>query len=221
MLRLTVLLSLSLVMAACAEEFVPVAPSGPVTPFVLSGTVYEHGPFGQRPMVNVELEVAGDSGFLSPRRTGDDGHYRFSLSTPDVALRARVSGFVQPCSTTAVVTGDTTLDVHIVRETVLVTSGFPPSMPITEPQISGRVFERTSRGDRTIAGARVHSAFKVGRWDWFEVVTATDGSGRYVLCGVKDKTPIYATTSGYTSKDAMVDLNQTTTYDLQLFPGEF
>ena len=97
MQRLTVLLSLSLVMAACAEQFVPVAPSGPVTPFVLSGTVYEH-----------------------------------------VALRARASGFVQPCSATAVVTGDTTLDVHIVRETVLLTSGIPASMPITEPQISGR-----------------------------------------------------------------------------------
>ena len=180
MQRLTVLLSLSLVMAACAEQFVPVAPSGPVTPFVLSGTVYEH-----------------------------------------VALRARASGFVQPCSATAVVTGDTTLDVHIVRETVLLTSGIPASMPITEPQISGRVFERTASGDRTIADARVHSAFKVGRWDWLDVVTATDGSGRYVLCGVTDKTAIYAETSGYISKDATVDLNRTTTYDLQLFPGEF
>ena len=221
MRRVLFLLSLSVVTAACAEDHAPVSPSGPVTPFVLSGTVYEHGPFGQRPVPNFVLEVAGDSGYLSPQRTDDGGRYRFSLTTPDVALRARATGFVQPCSATAVVTGDTTLDVHIVPDSVLVTSGIPSSMPIVEPQISGRVFERTASGDRPVIGARVHSAFKVGRWDWSEVVTATDASGRYLLCGVKDKTSIYATTSGYTSKDATVDLNRTTTYDLELLPGEF
>ena len=222
MYRLT-LLTLLIATAACGEGREPWTPTAPVMPgvFALSGTVYEHGPLGQRPMPNVALEVAGDSGYLTPQRTGEDGRYRFSLSSSDVALRVRATGFVQPCIATAVVTGDTTLDVHIVPETVLVTSGIPVSMPIVEPQISGRVFGPASNGDHPINDVRVLGAFKVGRWDWAEVVTATDASGRYVLCGVKDKMSIYAATSGYTSKDATVDLSRTTTYDLQLLPGGF
>ena len=176
----------------------------------------EHGPFGQRFVPNIDIEVGGDSNYLTPKADAE-GRYRFALSSSHVALRARASGLLQPCSASAVTNTDTTLDIHLVSNAVLVASGIPPSMPLADAQVSGRVTER----GRSIGGAIVNGSFKVGRRSHSEFATATDTSGRYVLCGVQDGTSIYAVTHGYYSQDSRVDLKSTSTYDLQLVPGEF
>lgn len=218
--RLPWLLCALSVCSACSEDRTPVTPSGPVPPsvFVLSGTAYEHGPFGQRPMPNVALEISSDAQHLAPLSTSTDGRYSLSTSSSEIAVRARADGFRQPCGAASVLTRDTTLDVHLVPDTVLLTTGIPASMVVSEPHISGRVFERTVSGDRPIKSASVFGHFDVGM-SWSTVDTVTDASGRYLLCGLKDRTLLYFGADGYRPGGGVtINLDSTTAYDLELFP---
>jgi hypothetical protein len=79
-------------------------------------------------------------------------------------------------------------DVYLVSNHLLATTGVPSSMPIVPPVLTGRVFERTSDGARSIAGASITLDFTGGMGWAPSATTMTDAAGRYVLCNVVDIT---------------------------------
>src|SRR5688572_14666569 len=142
MIRVCVVVSSVIVLSACNDSEWS-GPSGPSSdprlttpsalppraqPALLSGTVYEHGAFGRR-----VLAVSGS----------------------EMRVVADAPGYYQPCMASVRLTGDTTLDVHLVRDTTLAASGIPTSMPVAETRVFGRVFGRTPRGPRHMRAVEV------------------------------------------------------------------
>ena len=224
--RLTWLLCALSICSACSDDRTPVTPSRPVPPsvFVLSGTVYEHSPSGVRPLGGVPLDVPLATGSAAPPHTSNaDGHYRVEFEGwrgPGLrTVRAAASAYRQPCRASTVLTnGENILDVHVVSESVLSTSGIPSSMPIVEPYVSGYVFERTAQGDLPVKGALVSGEFG---WDLrdepiVEVTTLTDATGRYVICGVETATGVSVVASGYRFARATVNLATGRSYNFAL-----
>ncbi len=223
--RLTLLLLL-IATAACAESQSPAGPSGPVSPtlFVLSGTVYEHSPSGLQPLGGVPLEIPLSTASPVPfHTTNPDGQYRAEFEGwrgPGLrTVRVVIPGYRQPCrAAITLVDGENILDVHVVRESVLSTSGIPSSMPIVEPYVFGRVFERTAQGDLPVKGALVSGEFG---WDLrdeplVEVTTLTDATGHYLLCRVEAATGVSVVASGYRLARATVNLAAARAYDFAL-----
>jgi len=222
MSRLPWLLCALSLCSACSEDRTPVTPSGPVPPsvFVLSGTVYEHGPFGVRPLGSVPLEVPLAT---SSAVSNAGGQYRVEFEgwrgPGPRTVRAAASGYRQPCrAAITLVDGENILDVHLVRESVLSTTGIPASLPVVEPYVSGQVFERTAQGDLPVKGALVSGEFG---WDLrdepiVEVATLTDASGHYLLCGVESATGVSVVASGYAFARATVNLARARSYDFAL-----
>lgn len=217
-----VLAGLVVLLSSCDDNRTPMQPSGPVPPsvFVLSGTVYEHSPSGVRPLGSVPLEV--------PLATGSavsnaDGQYRVEFEgwrgPGPRTVRADASGYRQPCrASITLVDGRNILDVHLVRESVLSTTGIPASLTVVDPYISGQVFERTAQGDLPVKGALVSGEFG---WDLrdepiVEVATLTDASGHYVLCGVESATGVSIVARGYAFARATVNLASARSYDFAL-----
>ena len=74
-------------------------------------------------------------------------------------MRAEKVGYGQPCRT---LLAGTTVDLHVVSDALLSTSGIPASLPITQPTLSGRIVEQTPQGLQPVAGARVTGDFSGG-----------------------------------------------------------
>ena len=195
MTRTLPLVCLLLFATACKDSrSAPVAPSGlpngstggPPALVNLSGTVYEYTPAGRRPLPNVPLDVSVEYRAWPPQLTSDaEGRYGI-LKAPRSALkvRAEAPGYSQPCRAGAILDGDTTLDVHLVSDTLLTTTGTPPSMPVAERRIFGRVFERTRPELNPLAAAQ-SSGFSAG-FGWApSATTLTDATGSYLLCGLE------------------------------------
>ena len=85
MTRLGSALCLAFLVAACGDDrrsVVATAPS-PANDIVLSGTVYEHGPFGSRPLASAALEITELGPWVrsEPQYVSDaEGHYRFEIA---------------------------------------------------------------------------------------------------------------------------------------------
>ena len=78
------------------------------------------------------------------------------------------------------------MDVYVVSNAVLEKSGIPPSYPVVQPTLAGRVVERTLSGPTPIAGARVVVDFSA-LFGWApSATTVTDVTGRYLLCNIVD-----------------------------------
>ena len=222
MSRLSWLLCALTVCSACSEDRGPITPSLPLPPsvYVLSGTVYEHSPAGVRPLGSVALDVPLATGSAA---SNADGQYRVEFEgwrgPGRRTVRAAASGYRQPCrAAITLVDGENILDVHLVQESVLSTTGIPSSLPVVEPYISGQVFERTAQGDLPVKKALVSGEFG---WDLrdeliVEVTTLTDASGHYVLCGVESATGVSVVASGYAFARATVNLARTRSYDFAL-----
>jgi hypothetical protein len=82
-------------------------------------------------------------------------------------------------------TDNNVLDVVLVRESAIREAGVPVSFPLTEPTLSGIVFESTERGKTPVAGARVTADYSGGLGSGPAANTITDRAGRYVLCGLQ------------------------------------
>jgi hypothetical protein len=196
--------------------------------YVLSGTVYEHSPSGVRPLAHVPLAIESTFPIYTANTvpfytTNDDGQYRVEFEGwrgPGLRIvRAVASGYRQPChAATTLKDGENILDVHLVPESVLSTSGIPASLPVVEPFVSGMVVERTALGDLPVKGALVNGEFG---WDLRDEVvvgatTLTDASGRYLLCGVETATGVSVVANGYAFATVTVNLARTRAYDFVL-----
>ena len=209
-----------LALISCGDP--PASPSPDLNGPVISGTVYEYGPFGQRPLANAPLDISATEDYRIPTAVTDAvGRYTSTQQSNALggALKVRVDapGYYQPCIAATVLRSETTLDAHVISGSVLSTSGVPPSMPVAEIVVSGRVFERTPSGDRPIPGATVIGDSSDP--DNFNnptpaATTLTDASGRYVLCGLNEGMKIIASTVGYQSSYSGVGVGGTIDFAL-------
>ena len=201
----------------------PSAPPPRAQPAELSGTVYEHGAFGRRVLPNVVLDISG----LNDRpdlqwRSDASGQYRVSaISGSEMRVVADAPGYYQQCMASVRLTGDTTLDVHLVRDTTLAASGIPSSMPIAETRVFGRVFGRTPRGPRHMRATEVIAIVGVELGDYVVRVasTVTDSAGRFVMCGARPGVifEVDGAKEGFESDTRNYE-DGTTSYDFELNP---
>jgi hypothetical protein len=219
MTRLAFVLLLLVATAACADGQSPVPPTAPTLRVTISGTVYEHGPFGQRPLPNTPVDVSSRWLYFIPTVVTDvNGRYS-AQGHEQTEYKARVDspGFYQPCyAGTFLQSLPVTLDAHVVSGDTLVSTGLPETLPLIDPVVRGRVFERTPHGEQPIAGASVIVDF--GDYENLRspapfITTLTDNQGRYVVCGAASGT-IRVRASGYDG-DAEV-IPSPTSYDFVL-----
>lgn len=221
-LKYPILFTTVLALISCGDP--PASPSPDLNGPVISGTVYEYGPFERRPLANAPLDISPKEDYRIPSAVTDAvGRYTSTRQSNALGLEYKVRvdspGYYQPCLAGTVLRAETTLDAHVVSGSVLSTSGVPPSMPVAEIFVSGRVYERTAQGDRPIPGATV-----IGNSsdpDFPDnptpaATTLTDASGRYVLCGLRVGMGIIASAVGYQANSS--GFSESGTLDFRLIP---
>ena len=234
-MRWVVLAGLVLLANACGERDRSVAPlpsaptspspppvPAPTGPYKLSGTVYESTPDGRRHLRGVPLDISAEWESRSPR-VSSDAEGRYETSAPlgsELKVAAEFPGYSQPCRAGAVLSADTTLDVYLVPNRILATSGIPDLMPIIGPTASGRVVERTPEGLRPVAEATVVIDFSGGMGWAPSATTVSDGSGRFLLCGVVNTTGfghyIFVAKPGFQQYYEPINLARSSTYEIEL-----
>ena len=223
MTRVQLLICAVVVTSACDNERQVMGPTNPPVSspppqtFTLSGTVYEHGPWGQRPLANVPLDISPGLQPAAPRAATDsDGRYVFTGPPSfEMKVRADSSSHHQPCRAALPFFADLTLDVHVVPGTVLSTSGIPPSVPVIGLRVSGQVTDRRTR--QPVAGATIAAATD-DIFDYTLARTLTDSLGRYVVCGLIPTVAVYASAEGYVQGRASVTIVGAAIQDFELTP---
>jgi hypothetical protein len=196
-------------------------PSASVSsPFTLSGVVYRTTTDGRRPFPGVSIDVSPFYQFGIRQTTTDaDGRYTVGISSGESAkLLTLRNGYSQPCGALTNTAGNG-LDLDVVPDEILSTTGLPSAMPIRQPTLSGLVFERTPDGPRPIPGTSVLGDFTGGMGNGTGAMTLSDALGRYVLCGVVDAGlgfEIWASKSGYGSAYVPVDVRVMRVLDIEL-----
>ena len=228
----TLLAGLALVVCGCAPapssttSPSPPAPAPNPSPprFTVSGVVYQSAQGGATPLAEVGLDVSVDYQSWPPNVTTDAvGRYQFAIGGgPRLKVRAEKEGHSQPCAATFTPSGNTTLDVYVVPNSVLSTTGIPASMPIRQPSVAGTVFERMADGStRGLSGATLIADFSSGLGWSPSATTVSDAAGRYFLCGLTSTLGIeldvektgyrgafVALTSGVGEKDLDIELTR-------------
>jgi hypothetical protein len=176
----------------------------PLSQTSLSGTVFEVTSDSVRPLAGAEVVAAHGYSTSSASHgvSGSGGRYELT-GLPDLgggrsplqSLVAWKEGYSQPCRPTiddwlAAEVDD--VNVYLVANEILATIGVPSLLPLSEPVVSGTVFERSASGGDPVAGANVSVDFS--RYYWrrhgaFHLpgsgpFTVTDSAGRYTLCGL-------------------------------------
>ena len=213
----------STVRAPSAPTALPASPvPAPAGPYKLSGFVYEATANGRRALPGVPLDVSAEYQSWPPQITSDtEGRYETSRPAGSaVKVAAEYAGYSQPCRVGVVLNTDTTVDVYLVPNAVLATSGIPVSMPILEPTLFGRVVERTPDGLRPMAGVRVTADFSGGSGWAPSATTVTEATGLFTLCGVTDASGfgvyLYASKAGYSGFANA--LTTSSPYEIELTP---
>jgi hypothetical protein len=229
MTRFLIAFFLVLLEAACQKS----APTPPTTassmappspsvssPFTLSGVVYRTTTDGRRPFPGVSIDVSPFYQFGIRQTTTDaDGRYTVGISSGESAkLLTLRNGYSQPCSALTNTAGNG-LDLDVVPDETLSTTGVPSAMPIRQPTLSGLVFELTPNGSRPVPGASVLGDFSGGMGNGTGAITWSDAAGRYLLCGVVDAgwgVSILASKVGYGSAFLSPDVRVTRVLDIEL-----
>lgn len=218
---LMVVLLYGFLFAACGQDRAPGWPTAPTPPVAISGTVYEHGPFGQRPLANIPLDVSSRWTYFIPMVVTDANGRYSARGHEQTEYKARVDaqGYYQPCyAGTFLRSLEVTLDAHVVSGDTLVSSGMPATLPLIDPVISGQVFERTNQGNRPISGASVIVDF--ADYDTIPgpapfITTLTDRQGRYTVCGTAGGL-IRVWASGFNGDATAIDPNRNSNYDFAM-----
>jgi hypothetical protein len=165
-------------------------------PWTVSGIVYEASADGVRSLSGVRVVVDSHSAFgPEPTTTDVSGRYSASGLSPYNAanLADLVTGVIavkdhysQPCRPRidqwhgGVASG---VDVYLVPDAELRSTGTPASLPMLPTVLSGAVLERTPFGSRPLGGATVIADFGWGMSTAGHLVTYSDDTGRFLLCG--------------------------------------
>jgi hypothetical protein len=174
---------------------------------------------GRRALPDVPLDLSVEYQSWPPSLTTDaNGRYTWLGNGSGLKVVAQKAGYSQPCRVSLrPTTADQ--DLYVVANETLATSGVPASMPIVGPVLTGRVFERTSNGERPVSGATVILDFTGGMGWARSATTITDAAGRYLLCNVEDVGfGFYAFVSkpGYTEAFVHVNVKPLATFDIEL-----
>jgi hypothetical protein len=173
--RLTGPLVLAGLLAACGESAPTPAPSPPssnpvpspppASLLTVSGIVLEHTPQGSRPLAGLPFKVITSSSpwdYEGPSLvTSDDGGRFHFLASPGSLVAIVIpdgAGYHAPCpSGFDAIGANVAMELHVVADTVLSSTGRPRSVPYTSLWVSGTVTDSEDRWDdaRPFAGARV------------------------------------------------------------------
>src|SRR5437588_4815498 len=167
------------------------SPPPPPSAFSVSGIVYESTASGRRSLAGVGIDVSLEYQSWPPRTTSDaQGHYQVSgsyvASNGGFKVRGELPGYSQPCRAPITPTQNGTVDIYMVSNVLLSTTGAPSSMPSRPPTVTGLIFEQTPQGRRPIGGATVIGDFTAGDGWAPSATTISDVAGHYMLCGVDD-----------------------------------
>jgi len=115
-----------------------------------------------------------------------DSAGRFSVpEIPDATVMIHIggwlAGYLQPCAVTLDVRADVVRDIEVVSADTLNSFAPPRPLLVSEPTITGMVYETTEAGVQPVAGAIV--AADTAMID--RAMTLTDLSGRYFLCDME------------------------------------
>jgi hypothetical protein len=193
-----ILVSFGVLLSTLGCRGTPSLPLAPSTPprssgtipspapiFNITGVVYDSTADGHRPLPGVAIDISVEYQSWPPTITTDSaGRYR-AAGGGGRKLVAEKAGYSQPCRVPIIAT-DRDQHVYLVANDLLTTTGVPASMPIVEPVLRGRVFERTAQGEQPVVGAGVVLDFTAGMGWAPSATTVTDASGRYLLCNVVD-----------------------------------
>jgi hypothetical protein len=160
------------------------------TEVTISGTVYEHTASGPRPLARLPFTVRltetgwGYGGGDTQVTSDPSGRYSASWSDEEMMVTIVLpagAGYHAPCpSGFDVLAANATMDVHVVADATLSTTGVPSSLPVSGPSVSGDVFERVQGGLRPVSGATIDlytdPSAKIAS------VTLTDARGAFLLC---------------------------------------
>lgn len=208
MKRLSLVVSLPILIWACGGgslTSVPTSPSPPPAPappratYILSGTVSEVSPIGQRAIDGVRLEVRGENttNFLSAT-TDKNGLYNIpGLYTGSSSLSVSLVGYVTDTKSVTI-SGDTRLDIQLVPREIYT--------------LSGVVSEMTPTGQVPVEGVLVWE-------DYFHAPATTDTNGFYRFRGPYGTgltIPLSFTKEGFQAKTGSVTVNGDTQLDVQL-----
>lgn len=189
---------------------------------MVTGTVWESTIAGRQPLPGVGIDLSGEFQSWPPTTTTDaQGHYQVTTVHGTGKVRAVLAGYSQPCRVP--VTATTGIDVYMVSNALLATTGIPSSMPIVPPTLTGLVFEQTPQGRRPIVGATVIGDFTGGDGWAPSATTQSDATGRYLLCAVAsawDAFGVVASAPGYAEKELDVDIPAISTFDIELAPAK-
>jgi hypothetical protein len=152
-----------------------------------------------------------------------------------MGVLAQKAGYSQPCRPSIEQWRDGVadgVDIHLVADATLETSGRPNSLAILPSTLSGVVFEQVPGGVRPISGAKVTADFAWGMSRAGELVTYSDRAGRYFLCGFAQpyhpfwdegaapfpsgRAALSVSKSGFTSQRLDVDVRTSSTVHVEL-----
>lgn len=215
------------VSVACGEPRTPSAPSvtppptgNPVTQQVVRGVVYEVDANGRRPLAGAGVDISPEFQSWPPSMfTDQDGRFTGGSADRTLKIIATKAGYSQPCRV-PVNPAVAEHEIHLVPNAHLANAGVPPSVPMTAPRMTGRVFERTPLGDEPVAGASVVIDFSGGDGWAPSATTVTDAGGRYAVCNVANASGLglaaYVTKAGYAEAFVGVGLAAPATFDIEL-----
>jgi hypothetical protein len=178
----------------CGGSAPPASPeASPQTGYAVSGTVTETVDGSARPLAGQLLRVfvwetenlpAGLTLRGTVRDVTTDAQGRYLTSVPKSKVFVNAWAKRQPCLATALVTGDTILDVS--------TGAF--DSPSAGPMITGVVYEATPDGRRPLKGA---SAWLDISQDAYVAHTVSDETGRFFFCHVDTLVRLDVSADGY------------------------
>jgi hypothetical protein len=165
----------------------PTAPT-PVSPgFSFTGTVVEVTSGGRQPITGVTVGVRDTVStgitYLSKGASVDaNGRFRIlGIREGRAAVSAFKDGYVQPCAVTLTMTGDTERDIELVPASAVEQATISRLGDYGSAILTGVVTGVAPGGRKAVAGASVGIEIDM---DFSNATTRTDGSGRYILCGI-------------------------------------
>jgi hypothetical protein len=186
------------ILAACNDSPPTPAPS-PLTsdpapapnPLAVSGVVLEHTAEGSRPLAGLRFlmffsaDQSWDNDNPGPTSVTSDGNGRYLVAAPIGSLVAieipGEAGYHAPCPPGFDhITGNANMDIHVVADTILSSTGRPQSVPYTPVWISGTVVEGSYDDALPVAGASVELAGEVGAP--LRSVTLSNSNGNFFVC---------------------------------------